>query len=88
MSQLQSAHIICFGGTCLHSTLEEVIEASQTVSMLLTGEAIDQLQVRYEKLVYSWKLPSFLCLLPVSLPPPVSPTPSLPMSFMSVVSDQ
>lgn len=36
--------------------------------MSLTGGAIDQLQVRYEKLVFGWKLPSFLFLLPVSPP--------------------
>lgn len=48
--------------------------ADQTVSALLTGEAIDQQQVRYEKLVFGLDLPSFLFLLPA---PPTPPTPSL-----------
>lgn len=35
------------------------VEAVQSVSLLFTGEAIDQLQVRYEKRVFGQKLASF-----------------------------
>lgn len=52
-------------------------------SLLLAGKSIDQLQVRYEKLVYGWKLPSFIFLLPVSLLPPAPlPIPQPPVFYV------